>query len=181
MKKIFNFIQIKDKITTMYKKNKKMFVPVLIAIIVFVAVLCFGFSLKKDSSTSSDKISVDGENYAEAIEQKLETMLSKISGVEDISVFVMTSGSTKINYLTESTETETTNASGSTKTTSTKVVYEKVDGETLPIIVSKSYPEVVGVMVVVNEISASTKLSIKNSISIVLNISEDSISILQER
>ena len=165
----------------MEKKNKKILVPALIAVIVIIAVLYYDFSSKKDSSTSSNKISLEGENYAEAIEQKLETMLSKISEVEDISVFVMTSGSTKINYLTESTETETTNASGSTKTTSTKVVYEKVDGETLPIIVSKSYPEVIGVMVVVNEISASTKLSIKNSISTVLNISEDSISILQER
>ena len=67
MKKLLNFIQIKDKIVTMYKKNKKILVPALIAVIVIIAVLYYDFSSKKDSSTSSNKISVEGENYADTL------------------------------------------------------------------------------------------------------------------
>ena len=60
------------------------------------------------------------------------------------------------------------------------VVYDKNGSSQSPILVSTDYPKVVGVLVVLNKVSPSIKLSIQNSISGVLNIDADSIFILQD-
>ena len=180
MFKKLNFSVIIDKIKSLKKGNKKnsLIAAVLILVVVFIFAILF-FSGKSDKQKTTADISAD--NYSLLLEQKLENMLLGVSEINSVDVFVMVKGSVKSNYLMETTETENSNGNSSTKTISTKVVYKKLNGETLPIIVSTTYPEILGVMIVINKVSAATKISIKNSISIVLNIPENCISILQEK
>lgn len=179
MLKKINFNIIKEKIKKyILGKNKKIFLLVLVLIIAF-ALISFINSNENNKKETNKNVTVD--NYSSSVEQKLERMLLGYLDVEIVDVFVITKGTIKTNYLMEMTETETSNANGSTKTTTSKVVFEKSNGVNSPIVVSTVYPEIVGVMIKTNSISASTKISIKNSIALVLNISEDCISILQEK
>ena len=61
------------------------------------------------------------------------------------------------------------------------VVFEKNGSSSNPIVVATIAPKISGVLIVVNKIQASTKLSIINSVSIVLNVPESCITILQEQ
>lgn len=177
MKKIEVFSKIFEKIKSL-KLNKKTTFCIVLAIICIVA-FCY-YTLSKNKLKETDE-SVSQTEYAQMVENKLTNIIKKIDGVDSVSVFVYTSGSTQTNYLMETTETENTNSTGSTKTITSKVVYEKSSGTTSPIITSTTFPKVIGVLVITNKINASTKVSIINSISTVLNIDSSCISILQER
>lgn len=179
MLKKINFGLYFNKIKQLLGENKKRALLVLACLIVLILIVAYLF-YPKNNTSSKMKTNTSQDEYICLLESKLEEMILSLSDVSFAEVFVMTDGSPKTNYLVETTETEITNSVGSTKTISSKVVYQKANGETMPIIVSTSYPEVLGVMVVTNAISASTKNSIKNSISIVLNIDIGRISILQE-
>ncbi len=183
----FNFIQnIKEKILGLYGKNKKVFfacVSLIVVLIVLVFSVMFSGSKNKTSKskteTSSNIISVS--DYAGSIETKLKNMILQLDSVNSASVFVMVDSSPTIKYLTEtSTETKTTEA-GTNSVISETVVFEKNGSVTTPIVVTTIMPKVTGVLIVVNDVNAMTKLSIINSVSIVLNIDESCISILQER
>lgn len=180
MLKKLNFGVVINKIKSMALggKKKNLIAAILILIVIFIFATLF-FSGKFNKQNTSTDVSAD--NYSAVLEQKLETMLLSVSEINSADVFVMVNGSVKTNYLMETTESENTNGNNSTKTISTKVVYKKSNGETSPIIVSTTYPEIVGVMIVTNRVSAATKIAIKNSISVVLNIPEERISILQEK
>ena len=178
MAKNINFVKVFSKIKTLFQTNKKRSLTIFVVLILIFFIFAYLYFPKNTDNKNNNESSMN--DYARSIEFKLEEMLLAVYGIDSVDVFVMTAGTQKINYLMETTETEVTNSTGSTKTSSSKVVYEKLNGETLPIIVSTSYPEILGVMIVTNSISASTKNLIKNSISIVLNIDSSCISILQE-
>lgn len=180
MVKKLNLSAIVDKIKQLKASGKKkyLFAAILILVLILIFVTLF-FNDKINNSKENTSVSAD--NYAASLESKLKSMILKIDEINSVDVLVVVNGSAKTNYLVETTEVVTTNSNGSTKTTSTKVVYEKANGTSSPIIVSTSYPEVIGVMIVINKVSASTKLAIKNSVALVLNIPEESISILQEK
>ena len=180
MVKKLNFNTVINKIKTFNIKDKKKIFILLLAIIAICIIFCIGV-FDKNKISQNKKSYVSADDYSMVLEQKLESMILGVKDVASVDVFVMVGGSVITNYLMETTETETTGASNSTKTTTTKVVYEKANGGTVPIVVSTSYPEVVGVMVVISGVNSSTKLAIKNSISVVLNIPEERICILQEK
>ena len=87
----------------------------------------------------------------------------------------------KIEYLKNVSETTSGSGDNISRTKTEEVVYEKNGSNSSAIVVSKTMPKIVGVWIVINEVSPSTKLAITNSICSVLNIDASSISILQER
>ena len=182
MQKIDIFNKIKMFFQNTYSKNKKLlFLTVAILIIIFVVFVSSLFSSKKQNTELQQSQDVMLSDYTNSLESKLESMLLKIKTISNVDVLVMVDSTPKVNYLTETEETEVTNSVGSTKTTTSKVVYEKNGSTTKPIIVFTQVPKVVGVLIVTNKIDASTKLSIINSISVVLNVDASCITILQER
>lgn len=156
-------------------------------LLVFVFIVVFTFCcipiLSNKSKTTKDveqTESVSVSSYSENLENKLETMLSKVSEINSVSVMVLVESTPKIEYLTETEETISPNQNGSASTKSTTVVFEKNGSVSTPVVVTTLMPKVTGVLIVVNQVSASTKHSIINSVSVVLNIDAASISILQE-
>lgn len=182
--KIKNLIaSLKSKFVLVFGKNKKLWSFVLIGIML-VAVCVFllpNDSKKEDSQKIDTSFNLASKEYKEALELKLKQILLAVDEVESASVMVVCDESEKYVYLKNITETSSGAGEGSSKTTSEEVVYEKSGSNSAPILVSKVMPKIVGVLIVINSVSPSTKLAITNSVASVLNIDESRISILQGR
>ena len=178
------FINLKSKIGFMYDKNKKLFIFSLVLIVLIVS--CIFIYPKEnenkdnnlESQMSSSKISDD---YSLQVEIKIKNMLLSIDEIKKASVMVVCDSSEKNEYLKNITQTNSGSGDSSSKTITEEVVYEKNGSNSTPILVNKIMPKILGVWVVINEVSPSTKLAITNSISSVLKVDESCISILQER
>lgn len=182
MSKIEFFSKIKAKTSELKSKNKKVF---YLSIVLIIAAAFFVFSIafktgKKNSEQKSENNQISVSDYASSIEKKLTDMISKLDSVNEVSVFVMVDSTPRIEYLTEKSEEVKQEGESKNSVVSETVVFEK-DGSILtPIVVTTIMPKVTGVLIVTNKISASTKISIISSVSVVLNIDRESISLLQE-
>ena len=176
------FAKIKDFIVNAYKTNRKLFFVCVSLFFVVIASICVYFSqgknLKNNDSKTSLNVLVD--DYASMVEQKIESILLGLKSVSKVDVFVMVDSSEIANYLTEKEVVEVTGSAGTTTTTTTTVVYQKDGSKSTPILVSTTPPKIVGVLIFLNKIDASTKLSISNAVADVLNIDASCISILQD-
>ncbi len=181
MKKFANLSKFKEKIKSVFGEGKKKNILLVLGFIVGIVLLVFSFLIpeKKDAVKQPQKVE-SVSNYSNVIEEKLENMLLNLEEIKTVSVMVMVESTPKIEYLTESEQEIKTNEKESSSTTSTTVVFEKDGSVSTPVVVTTIMPKVTGVFIVLNKISASTKISIINSISVVLNIDANSISILQE-
>lgn len=181
MKNFAIFSKVLNFFRNLIKNKKKSTFLMVVCVCLVVCYFVFAGSFNLKSKEENSKISeIKTTDYATSVETKLESMLSKIEEINSISVMVLVESTPKIEYLTESEETQTTNEKGSSLTTSTTVVFEKDGSVSTPVVITTIMPKVSGVLIVVNQISPSTKISIINSISVVLNIEESCISILQE-
>jgi len=118
--------------------------------------------------------------YCAELENKLETLLSKMHGAGDVSVMISVDGSPELIYATSDDNKVSNNSSGSTTTSSSNLIIVENDGNEKPLVLTENLPNVKGVIVVssgANDISV--KLDILNAISTLLNISTDKISVLK--
>ena len=175
------FVKIKENISKLYNKNKKLLVVIVALIVAVFGYLFFLIpkndeekNLVKEQKIESGLIS-DYENF---LENKLEKMLLSIDEVSSVDVMVVCDTSGVYHYLKNVSVTENSGDKQGTKTLTEEIVFEKEGSNTKPVLEKFDYPKVVGVMVVMKGVSPSTKLSIINSISIVLNVSPESISIV---
>lgn len=179
--KVFNyFTNIKEKFMLLCGKNKKLFILVLIlfvSICLSIALFPTGSSSKK-SENKELSVQLEGLDYSSIIESKIETMLLNLSEIEKVDVMVVCDSTEYYEYLKNIDETKNDNNS---VTRHEEVVFQKDGSNAQPIIVTSKMPKIVGVWIILNSVSASTKLVITNSIKSVLNIDESCISILQER
>lgn len=177
------FVNFKNKISSLYSKNKKLFV--FTCVLIAVVLLCF-FAFPKTSSLTKTKTEQNTKSlnqttdYSERLAGKIEEMLLAIDEVKQANVLVVCESTEIYEYLKNRKET-TSGGEDKSTTLEEDVAYEKEGSSSTPIIITTKMPKVVGVWVIINTVSASTKLAITNSISSVLNIDETSISILQER
>lgn len=176
------FAKIKEFVLDMRRRNKKLFLLCLALCGIVVVSACMFFlqnkNTKKQQISSLSKVIVD--DYSSGVENKIKALLLGLKSVSKADVFVMVESSPISNYLTEKEVVEVTGSAGSTITTTTTVVYQKDGSKTSPIIVSTTPPKIIGVLIVLNKINASTKVSIINAVACVLNIDASCISILQD-
>ena len=176
------FFDLKNKICVFYKKNKKVFYSFIACFFILIVLILSTFfdisKNKKSKQINTNSISIT--EYASQIESKLNNMILNLKDVSKSSVFVMIETTPTISYLTETSERTETKDGATVSEKTTTVVYEKNGSISTPVVVTTLMPKVTGVLVVINKINHSTKLSIINSISVVLNIDESCISILQE-
>ena len=177
---IKNFI---NGLKNLFKTNKKLFFTSIFAIVVLSVLLVFSvFSDAKKENQENSHISAPAiTEYSEKIEAKLVSLISSLEEVNSVSAFVMVDSTPTTQYLMESEESSSPSDKGTLSTKSETVVFEKNGSVSTPVVVTVIAPKITGVLIVVNKISASTKLSIINSISVVLNVPESCISILQEQ
>ena len=172
--------KLKEKLIYLFGKNKKLFVLVLVLIISVGLTFIFfpSNASEKKNESKQEIISVNKLDYSRTIENKIEEMLLNLSEVSKAEVMVVCDSTEIYEYLKNIDETKNEN---NTTTRHEEVVYQKDGSNTLPIIITSKMPKIVGVWIIINSVSASTKLAITNSIESVLNIDKECISILQER
>lgn len=177
MKKFFS--NLKSKVCALYSKNKKLFIITIILLAVILVCLFYypSISSNDDSKTKNIAKTTTSDDYVAVLEAKIENMLLSFNEITRVSVMVVCESSEVTEYLKNTTESTSENSSSTTE----EVAYEKNGSNNQPIVVKTIMPKIVGVWVVVNDISASTKIGIINSLSTVLNVDQTSISILQER
>ena len=185
MKILSFFNKIKQNLRKLYENNKKLFfMSVSIFSIIIIVGIVYLSSLLKTNETSKSKVETtktsSDYSYSIYLENKIIDMLTSLDSVSKAKVFVMLDGSEKKYYLKETSTSENSGQSSNSNNFDEKIVYEKSGTNTVPVVVSTEFPNVVGVMIILNKISPSTKLSITNALSVVLNIDSSCISILQE-
>ena len=117
-------------------------------------------------------------SYEEELSQNLENILLKMNSVSKAEVMVVCDKTMTKHYVFNLSSDKTANGEQVNSSEKNELAYEKNGSNSSPILEYCEYPKVVGVMVVVNDVSPSTKLSILNSISIVLNVDQSCISII---
>lgn len=157
---------MKEKLKAYLKGMKREQIVVYVLLIILLVVIVLPVK-KKDSKTGQEKEAVEnnsgengnsGNSQVEVMEQQLENALSKVEGVGQVQV-VITLESTNQKIVekdrpsSESTQNQTgedgKNSTSSSGNTEESTVYEKdSDGNQMPYVVSESYPEVRGVMVI---------------------------------
>lgn len=181
MLKIPYFDKIKSFFVNFYNKNKKLFFISLSILVVLLVGLFSTFSKSKTKNISESKSSVSVNDYASSIESKLESILLSINSISKAEVFVMVESTPIKHFVTETETTKTGSEGSSTESKKETIVYQKNGSSSSPVEMYSQMPKISGVLVFVNKIDASTKVSIINALSVVLNIDESCISILQER
>lgn len=176
------FAKIKSFICEMYKRNKKLFFLSIGLFVVIVGSGCSFIFQNKTTKSSSESLNKNAsvDSYASSVECKIESILSSMKSVSKVRVFVMVESSSVTKFLTEKEVVEIENSGGKTTTTKTVVVYQKDGSKSSPVQVSVTPPKISGVLIFLNKIDASTKLSITNAVACVLNIDASCISILQD-
>lgn len=175
------FKSLKEKFLGLGKKGKRLLFVAVIVIIIMLAIFFSALFPKSKNNAQSNQNAFSVTDYAAGIEKKLEQILLATSSVTKVSVFVVVDSTPKVEYLTDTEQTSSTNSTGNTTTTSSETaVFEKNGSVSTPVVVKTTMPSVLGVLIVTNKISASTKYNIINSVSVVLNIDSGRISILQE-
>ena len=175
------FVKIKDNIAKIYNKNKKLFISVLLLCVLLFGYCAFLMSSKEKSNNtieSKNETKLSASNYEDMLELKIKNMLLEIDEVKSAGVMVVCDGSEVNHYLKDNSSTNTTSENSTSQTITEETVYEKSGSNSVPVLEYTIFPKVIGVMVVVNKISPSTKLTIINSISVVLNIDASCISII---
>lgn len=164
-------------------KNLKIIVLVIIFIVALIVFLKLSGekSSSKTSSASSNQVYLTSLEYSQALEQKLESVLSQVKGAGQVKVMISLDGSPELKYAMDSDTKVSNSTNGSTTSTSSESpILVGKNGSTSPLILTEILPKIKGVIVVssgANDISI--KLDILNSVSTLLGISTDKINVLK--
>ena len=183
MQKYGIFIKIKQFFVKFYNTNKRLFFVFVGLIVVVISGFCFNFFNQNKKTTKISNINQSDEisDYAGFVESKIEKVLKSLDAVKKVNVFVVVESSKVDKFLTEIETSKTTNGGTETETKKESIVFQKDGSTSSPVVVETVNPKITGVLICINKIDASTKVSILNSLSTVLNIDSSCISILQDR
>ncbi len=171
-------------------KNVKHIEIILVVVLACLVLLIwfsdFGGSKK---STSVEKVSSinSTERYAELLESRLESALSKISGAGNVKVMITFDGVTelvlastkdeKINSTSNSSQNGTTNKTEN-KTVSTEPVLITENGSTNPIVLMEILPDIKGVIVVAQGAdNIRVKLDLLKAVQALLSVQSSQVEI----
>ncbi len=144
--------------------------PVLI-IGIIAGLLLFLVPAESKSSDASTENTDFSREYVEYLETKAEKLICEIKGVSSCKVMVSVEGGYTYLYATNVRVTQ----NGDSKDTQKE--YVTVDGNAKPLLTQQKTPEVIGVAVVCNGISAETEVKILDLLSALFDLPSNRISI----
>lgn len=168
-----------DLIEKIKSSRKLQFALVAILALVCVFSVISFVPTKSDSKSENSTSQVEtAASYARDLENKLENVLSKISGAGHVSVVVTLEGDFTFEYVTNSeSRTSTQGDSETTVTTETVVM---VNGE--PVVERKIYPQIKGVMIVADGAKDfSIKMKITDAVATTLAVETSKITVLSSK
>ncbi len=168
MKMIKDFFEKIKKV-----KHFEIYLAVFIGLIVCVCYFAFFVDKTTDDTITENSTQEysSTQEYVDILENKLSNVLSKISGVGEVSVLITLESGFSYEYAFD-TETIT---SGTNETTTEMLVI--IDGE--PVVVKEIYPVIKGVVIVAEgSENFSIKMNILDAVTTILGIDESNITIL---
>lgn len=167
------------------KKSQMVIVLILslVMLIIFFNGIKDGSKGEADSAKTETKTSLNGEDYVSSLELRLESLLESLSNVNSADVFIMTETSSRVVYAVDETKDESTSAGEKTEiSSSTEIVFSKDGSISTPIVAVEIYPEIVGVLIVVDaEHDEKARLMIINAVAVALNINNSKIEVLTSK
>ena len=178
MQKYRVFVKIKEFFVKFYNRNKKLFFCFIALVLICLVGLIASISRKNlTDSTKEEMSSVSVDDYTLKVESKIKNILLSLNSVSKAEVFVMVDSSPRAHYLVETEKNKT----GENEIVTETIVFEKNGSSSKPIEVCVTMPKIVGVLIFINKVDSSTKVSITNALAVVLNVDVSCISILQEK
>ena len=158
---------LKDKLTDLWSKLKKIKIEYLIVIalsIVALFIVFNTFSNKAETNSSENEI----EDYVSGLEEKLEKCLKSVSGAGNVKVIISVASGKEQVVATESK----TDRDGS-------VIESPLMVNGKPFVIKESYPEIVGVVIVAEGAEKlSVKMNLLSAAQVFLSIDESKIKVL---
>ncbi len=163
------------------KQIKHFYVYVAVFIGLLICIFYFAVNFKSPSTQTDQNDIPSTEDYTSAVEyvndleNKLENVLAKISGVRSVSVLICLESGFSYEYATDK-ETKTTYTGGQEITVTSERVLTVGDK---PVVEKKIYPEIKGVVIVAKgSEDFSVKMKILEATETILQIESENITIL---
>lgn len=183
------------------KKIENLVVLLLIIVITVIAINSIWKEGKEQNKISNqaqqDKVLVSKQTNeviqtsSSTLEEKLETILSKIAGVGQVSVLITYSESSEMvpmyNENTEENSTQETDKQGGSRTVEEKnskkeVIYQEVNGEKVPITQKSINPKLEGAIVIAQGASdAMVKTTIVQAVEAVTGLATHKIQVFESK
>lgn len=165
------------------KKIKHLEIVIAVIFIAILLLVYFGnFSNSKENSSTSSIAYTSGMDYATAMENKLQTILSSIKGAGKVQVLISVKSGSEVVIATSTEEKRntSTNSSGSTEavTVVTNPIIVTQNGTSKPLVLMEILPEIQGVIVVAEGANdVKVKLNLLNAIQALLTVQNSNIQI----
>lgn len=163
-------------------KGLKTLLPILL-IGVCALIVLKGLPSSKNSSASTkadtDSVSYTSSlEYISILEEKLNDVLSGISGAGKTKVLISIDSSPILNIAQNEEIKTVATSGGSTTTTTTQPIYVTANGKSNPLVIGETLPEIKGVIVVSSGAKdVRVKMDIINAVRTALGISSDKIDV----
>ncbi|MDR1917564.1 MAG: hypothetical protein LBQ05_01100 [Christensenellaceae bacterium] len=151
---------------------------VVVIVAIYLSTLTGGDTADKNGGVA---VTQSNESYADKLEQKLLAVISKIKGVGEVSVIVMTNGegSSELAYDVDEKNVTQTGVNGQSTSTTTTNKTPLLDKSGNPIILYTNPPQITGVLVVASGANdIAVKLAIARAIQTVVGDNNAKIEIL---
>ncbi len=161
--------KIKSAFFELFKSDRK--IKIITVLLVAAGILILLSCYFPQNKKTNEKIKTfSTEEYEKGVEKKIEDMVFSLTGAK-ASVSVTLSSSKENIYLDE-----TKKENG--KSEENYIVVKDSSGAETALLVTEKMPEIRGVVVITNGISAEGCLKIKQSVLALLNISEEKVCVL---
>lgn len=155
---------------------------IIAGVLFFVILLIFSSTILPVKSENKQEIKnslVTTNSYAENVEQRLENILSCVSGLSNVKVFIYVESTEEIVYLKD-LETSTNSSTQGNSTSRETTVFNKDGTSSSAVVVVTKYPKIEGILIVAHGLNDSkVKLKIIDAVSCVLSIAPNSIEVLE--
>ena len=162
-------------------KGGKFVMPLILIAVVLIIYLNLTSSTTANTSASTSESSVSftsGLDYISKIETKLQNVLGSIKNAGKTSVMISIDSSPELTIATNSEEKTVTTSSGSTTTIITEPIIVNKNGESSPLVLMETLPEIKGVIVVSEGASdVNVKLNIITAVKALLGIPSSAIEV----
>jgi len=170
------------------KKVKHIEIYAIVVLVVIFLLFYFSPTSNKSSSTTSVTTQITSTTqYAESLEERLNSVLSKISGAGQVSCMITLDGEVErvLAYSNDqkNSSTENTSSSGTvnktqTENSSREPIIITVNGSNEPLVIKEIMPAVKGVVVVATGAdNVKVKLDILKAVQALLNVESSQIEI----
>lgn len=168
-------LNLKNAFGKISGQNAKLGILIAAGVFAIILIALPGTQTKKESKKQSDSVAELKYDYEQAMEKRLESIISQIDGAGKVTVMVKTRGGEENEYALNSNISS--DADGDKKSESKYVIVNSGDGEQ-GVLIRRDFPDVEGVMIVCQGGNDNrVKNEIINAVSAVLGISKACVSV----